>query len=250
MSNEPEQQPENPASEETQAPPATEDYAGYASLEEMRNAIYHSRQEGKRLAQQNAELAASQAVLLAQISGSKRTAERSAADEINDLGIPVDTLTQLVREIASSVNAEQQAPVAATNRAIAAISADTPDFAQLSPDFGRWLTANSDVEAAYQEAAQKSAKAAELALRGAFATFKETRKPRSDAPPKKVGTAGKLPTTQGSGAVRKDPETAKLGKEEMRELIKEARRTGSPVEMIRAIVGNRQVHRDIEPAKG
>lgn len=228
----------------TQAPEGetkpTEDYAGYNSLEDMRNAIYESRKEGKRLAEHNAALAAH----ILKTTQASSAAEREPADELSDLGIPVAALERVVERVATKVMQKEMAPASRTQEAIASVRATHPTFAKSEPDFNRWLGANPDVVATYNQAVAESPRSAEMLLKGVFAEYEATRRPAPPADPKRVGSDSQIPAKGGGPTVRKEP-ADKPSREEMQALIKEARRTGDRTAIMRQILGNRPIHRDL-----
>lgn len=218
--------------------PEGEDYAGYENLDEMRKAIYEGRKEGKRLHEQNVQLAG----YLARLLKGTEQESKAAADEIGELGIPADTLRRAIREVVH----EEMAPQARVSEALNTMRAAHPEFAKSEPDFNRWLTANPDVVANYNTAVAESPRAAETLLRGVFAEYQMTRRPAPAAEPKKVAPGAKIPATRGGGSVAREP-ADKMSREELKELLGRARRTGSPVELMRAILDGKPIHRDLAP---
>jgi hypothetical protein len=238
---EPENTAENQPEDNQAAPEAEEDFAGYGSFEAMKKAIYESRKEGKRLADHNSALAA-QLQQVARMLPSEKSGNRSALDEINDLGLPAATFLQAVRDEIREELVKELAPMNATQTAVADLRANHPEFQKREPEFNKWLIANPDVADDFNKSVAESPRAARRLLLGAFAEFQQVR----SAPPetKRVSPGGKLPSTQTTGSGRKAPDTGKMNKEEYREMIQEARRTGDPVALMRAMLGDKHVHRD------
>lgn len=246
-------EPANPAGEPSNEPDNTppaeggEDYAGYASLDDMRKAIYESRKEGKKLAEQNAQLAA----YVTRLAQPQTTEDKSEADELGALGIPVEALERLIDKRAEAKFASQMAPVQRTQEAYNDLRSSNPQFVKSEADFNRWLSANPDIVTTYNQSVAESPRSANILLRGVFAEYEQSRRSVASpaAEPKKVGSDARLPNMRGSGSARSDkPE--QIGRDDMKDLIKNARRTGSPVELMRALLGDKPIHRDIERKQG
>jgi hypothetical protein len=242
-------QPENPAGEEAQVTEPVEDFAGYGSLEAMKQAVYASRTEGKRLADENKALRG-YAEQVKRLLPSERREERRAIDEINDLGLPSEVFQRAVKEQIHEELVREMAPVSKTNEAVSKIRSSNQSFSKLESDFNKWLTANPEVASEFNNAVQAMPDAAQLLLEGVFARFEGTRRANPDSEPNKIPSGAKLPNSQSAGAGRQKLADDTPTKEEMVELLKGARRTRDPVPMMRAILGDRPIHRDFARDKG
>jgi len=92
---------------------------------------------------------------------------------------------------------------------------------------------------------------AELALEGVFAKFsREAAGAARKEGPSKISPDASLPSTQGGSGAARRAAAPKITAEEYSALIKAARDTGDPVPLMRRLIGNKPVHRDIEAMKG
>lgn len=240
--------PAEDSAESTESAETTEkpDLAGYDSVESLVAGTYASRKEAKRLAQRVAEL---ETVVTRSAPGS--AAERRALDEIDALGLPAETFRAAVRDEARAIVAAELAPMLNANAAVQNMRTNNPDFAEFESDFNQWLSDNPSVSSDYQEAtAGKSAAAAALALEGVFAQFARARtgaRRGSVGGGRKVPAAAQIPASQGAGGGSRKAPASGPTKAEVKELILEARNSGDPTALMRAMLGDRGIHRELRP---
>lgn len=196
------QHPELPAGPQDQAaeptsPPEPQGYYGgkYTSIEEWETATRHSEQEGSRLANRVREL---ESQLQTRVNPAEQAAaRRDPREALQEYGIPVEPLLELVREATRT----ELAPDRAINMAVGSLGSRRPDFTRNARDMDTWLVAHPEVAQRYHEVSRNPA-LADMALEWAYDRFVEDR--RSVAAPTPVQPAtnptdGMIPTSMGGG---------------------------------------------------
>jgi hypothetical protein len=209
-----EQNPQNP---QDQRQP---ELAGYPNVDELLKGYRASSAEAKRLANENAKLAAEKEAIWNAVNQRQDVPQRKTArDRLAEYGIPPDDVVELAKE----VFADSLKPFADLAQARPKMLSEYPDYAKYEADVMDWVRADPVRERWYNEKfVLDPVGTAELA----FLKFGEAKRRSAPAPNAPTGSSpadASLPT-QRSGDARRVDETNSQNVEDAWEAY---RKTGS-----------------------